>query len=1130
MRDDEARILELAEQVLTSGLTPEEVCAKCPELLGKLKERLKWTRGVDAMIERLFPSTPRTTSSTRGRSYGAGSGAGVRPTPSASNRLPTIPGYEVIDVVGRGGIGIIYRVRHLKLNRIVALKMLLSGEYASSEDLSRFTQEARAIAAFQHPNIVQVYDVGEVDGRAYFTMEFVSGGSLAQKVAGHPQRAAYSASITETLARAIHIAHLVGIVHRDLKPANILLTSDGTPKITDFGLARRTEVESDLTLSIARIGTPSYMAPEQVTGTSKSVGPPADIYGLGAILYQLCTGVPPFRAETSSETQRQVVSQEPVTPSRLNAKVPRDLETICLKCLAKDPARRYATALALADDLGRFQRGEPISARRPGPLERLGKWVSRRPTAATVLGASLLFTIALIAGALWLAVQHGQRRQAVEGDLKEVAALQQQARWTEARAALERGEARLYGGEPGDLRRRCEQARRDLDLVIELDRIRLSRVTGGNLPYYKLKVDQDYAKAFAGAGLAKPSEPPDRVAARVRASAVSVALMAALDDWAVCAEDQERRDWLLAVARKADPDPNGWRDRIRDPASWTDPAALGELTRNVPLNGQPVSLLLALAQRLGESGGDSPAFLKRVQIAYPADFFVNLVLGDALLGPAPVEAGGYYRAALASRPGAAVVYAALGDVLRAQKLHDEAIVYYRKAIEIDPRFARAHTNLGNILNDAGQVEQAIACYNAALGADPNYAWAHFDLANTFRQAGRIEEAVEHYRQYNALDPNNAYIAHLVKADQVRKGRGEELRKEWKTALDADPPEHEAWFGYAELCLFLGHEDEYRQARRDLLRQFGATSDPYIAERTARASLLSPGSENELRTAVALARRAVDAKETTDLWIYPYFLFAQGLAEYRQGHFDSAKSIMKSRAAEVMGPCPRLVIAMAEYRLGHAQEARTILANEIVHFDWSMGKVLGRDDWIWHVLRREAESTILPELPAFLEGRHVPDDNSERLALLGICRFKNLNRTSAQLYADAFAADPELVHNPDVPHRDNAAFVAALAGCGLGEDGAGVSEAERARWRQQARQWLSDELAAQQASQGASAELGVRMQRLIARWRADAGLAGVRDPGAFDRLPPAEREECRAFWNDMESCIIRFSSPGQTDGR
>jgi serine/threonine-protein kinase len=1106
---DEPRVRQLLDEIFDSELTPEEVCGDCPELLPEVRRRWQRMRLVDAELDALFP-TPGATPDT------------ITPAPwHPGADLPRISGYDVEALLGRGGVGVVFKARHRRLNRPVALKMLLVGACATAAERERFSREAEAVAGLRHPHIVQVHDVGEHEGRPYFTMEFVEGGSLAQKLAGAPQPARQAAALLATLADAVHAAHQGGIVHRDLKPANVLLTTDGTPKVTDFGLARRLEDGAGLTQSGVPVGTPSYMAPEQAEGKSRAAGPAADVYALGAILYEVLTGRPPFRGETAAETVLQVMYQEPVPPSRLNARVPRDLETICLKCLHKDPRRRYPTAAALADDLRRFERGEPIAARRAGLLERAGKWVRRRPARAATIAASVLLAAALAGGGLRLAVARAHQREAVGADLREVAELQRQARWPEARAVLERAEARLDRGGPDDLREQIDRARRDLALVIELSRIRLSRLTSGKLPLYKSKADRDYAKAFDDAGLAKGQEPPDVVAARVQASPVRLALTAALDDWAVCAAEQDRRDWLLAVAHKADHDPNGWRDRIRDPAAWEDRAALDELARTVPVSEQPVPLLLALGERLGAAGGDAPAFLKRVQSEHPADFWANLILGDALLKAAPAEAAGYYRAALASRPKAAVAYTALGDALFAQQLRDEATAYYRRAVEIDPRYARGHTNLGNILKDAGRTDEAIACYRKALEVDPDYAWAHYDLATTLREAGRRDEALEHYRQFHALDPTNTHVANILRADRVYRGRGEEVRREWKEALEADPPGHDAWFGYAELCLFLGDEAEYRRARRDLLRRFGTSTNPYVAERTARALLLLPPAEDELRAAVALAERAVAAKTTADQWVYPYFLFAQGLAEYRQGHFDSAIAIMRGEAATVMGPAPRLVIAMAEYRNGQTAEARATLAATISSFDWSAAQVGSRDDWIWHVIRREAESLILPNLPAFLEGNYEPQDNDERLALLGVCQFKGEFHTAARLYADAFATDPALAEDLTWEYRYRAARWAALAGCGLDKDGAKLGETERAHWRAQARVWLRADLAAwARKLDGDPAANRVHVKNTLTRWGADPDLAGLRESSALEKLPAGERDEWLALWREVAAVLDR----------
>jgi hypothetical protein len=318
-----------------------------------------------------------------------------------SPALPCLPGYSVEGVLGRGGMGVVYRARHLALNRPVALKMIRAGASSSASALARFRSEAQAAARLQHPNIVQIYEVGEHDGLPYCALELVEGGSLAAKVGKERPAPREAARLVEVLAGAMHFAHCRNVVHRDLKPANVLLAADGTPKVTDFGLARQLDTDSGQTRPGVVMGTPSYMAPEQASGQSSTAGPPADVYALGAILYTLLTGQPPFRGTTSLETLDQVRHQGPVPPSRLVSGVPRDLETICLKCLAKEPDRRYASAQELAEDLRHFQNGEPVRARPVGPGERLWRWARRNPAVAALVAVIHVLALAGIVGIVW---------------------------------------------------------------------------------------------------------------------------------------------------------------------------------------------------------------------------------------------------------------------------------------------------------------------------------------------------------------------------------------------------------------------------------------------------------------------------------------------------------------------------------------------------------------------------------------------------------------------------------------------------------------------------------------------------------------------------------------------------------
>jgi eukaryotic-like serine/threonine-protein kinase len=368
-------------------LEVERLCADCPDLLAGLRRLIELHRELKGLADCDEPVT-----------LAAGGAA-----PESAPDLPSIPGYELLRELGRGGMGVVFEARHLGLNRLVALKVVLASRLAGTEALARFRSEAQTVACLQHANVVQVFDAGEHDGRPYFVMELVRGGSLKDRLTGAPLPPVRVAELVLILARAVQAAHARGIVHRDLTPANVLLDRDDigsgassdaaaawdVPKISDFGLAKRVGAEQTGTNAI--MGTPSYMPPEQA-GSAKAVGPTADVYALGAILYECLTGRPPFRGETALDTIQQVLSLEPVPPRRLQPGVPRDLSVICLKCLEKVPARRYPGAASLAEDLQRFLDGKAIHARPPAAPERVYKWAWRHPalTVTLVAGAALL--------------------------------------------------------------------------------------------------------------------------------------------------------------------------------------------------------------------------------------------------------------------------------------------------------------------------------------------------------------------------------------------------------------------------------------------------------------------------------------------------------------------------------------------------------------------------------------------------------------------------------------------------------------------------------------------------------------------------------------------------------------------
>jgi tetratricopeptide (TPR) repeat protein len=563
----------------------------------------------------------------------------------------------------------------------------------------------------------------------------------------------------------VHAAHAVGIVHRDLKPGNILLTADRTPKISDFGLARHFGQDQDLTLSGARVGTPSYMSPEQAAGRAGAVEPASDIYSLGAILYELLTGRPPFRGETSAATVLQVLHQEPVAPSRLNGRVPRDLETICLKCLQKDPRRRYATASALADDLRRFRAGEPILARPVGRPERAIKWVRRRPGAAAATAAGVLLAAALTALTVSWAVRRATAARMVDAYLEQVAERERASDWAAARAAVWRAKAWSEDRGPPPVRQRVRDAERELDFVDTLSRIRSDRAFAIHPQFNPPDVDRQYQDAFRNAGIGTIDEPAATVAARIKASPARAAIVAALDDWAFCFGSAPRRLWLLEVARDADPDP--WRDRVRDPRNWQNPDVLNQLASSARLRKESVSLLLVLGGLLDFNRVDAIPFHRWIQAAHPDDFWANFVLAEFLDEHHDDDAVNFYRAALALRPNSAAANVNLAMSLQERGRNDEAADYWIRALDLAPNAPMVHYNVAIALLNDGQTDAAIRELRQTLKLDPQFPPAHAALGHALLVQGRVVEAKSELRRALELLPPT----HLLRA-QVNKDLSE----------------------------------------------------------------------------------------------------------------------------------------------------------------------------------------------------------------------------------------------------------------------------------------------------------------------------------------------------------------------
>lgn len=1169
---DLERLLEEELQELERSSTEEhvEACPQCQVTLERLVTkhpsaaqtgmaavfgdpvRAAWDPGEVTFLRRLASTTGIGFSS-----HGNGLGRDA----DALRGLPEVEGYEVLEEIGRGAVGIVYRARHLGLNRLVALKMILAGPFSSPKARQRFRTESQAIARLRHPHIVQVYDIGEQSGCLYLSLELVEGGNLADSIAAGPRPAIESARIVADLADAVAYAHSHGVIHRDLKPANVLFRSEGHDrasaglgesaplqacelKITDFGLAKVSSeegpTEAGVTLSGEFLGTPSYTAPEQARGDARQVGPQADVYSLGAILYELLTGRPPFQGASVVETLVQVAHHVAVPPARLVPGVPRDLDTICSKCLEKVPARRFASAAELAADLRRFLAREPILARRIGLVERSLRWVRRRPARAAVFGGSALAGSTLIGALLWVGLQSAALDREVSTHLSDFEQRAATSDWGGARTALERAKARLGASGNSALGARVGQAARDLDLVAHLDDIRSSRaaVTEGHFDVYEnhARAARAYAQCFLDAGLGEVHGDASVVATHVRESKVRRALVAALDDWALCSAGSNARDqlgWILDVARRADPDPTGWLERVRDQKHWKDRAVLEELARTSKEAQPGVELLVALGERLEQAGGDAVAFLKQVQRDHPDDFWANLSLGDALTWKQATEAVRYYQAALAIRPESVVAYNNLGRALAMGGKPEEALEPLRRALQIDPLFAYAHSNLGNSLSLLDRKEEALEASREAVRLEPDAASTHSNLGHALTAFGRWDEAIEeftlaveiapkHANSHNSLcralmltgrldeavahgelsvelEPQNAMFHNNLGLALHARGQFDEAIERYRKAIELAPGRMEARTNLSNVLREQGRFEEAIEVGKETLRL-----DPDNGTGHANLGMVL-AQEGRFVEANAHLERALEiapdnAKFHNNLAIA---LQSAGRVDDAIGHYRRALEIAPAmiRAHAALGSALALV--------GRWEEAKA----ESQRFLESLPPGDPNRKFSEEISERcERMLTMEPRIPSICNGTEEPGDAEEALQFAMLCMCKGLHADAARLFAAAFSASPALAEDVGRTDRYSAACCAALAATAGGADALALDADSRAAWRQRARDWLLADLAAREPGLDRARPVErTQLRRFLALWLVVPDLAGLRDDSALAELPDAEREQCRALW-------------------
>jgi serine/threonine protein kinase/Tfp pilus assembly protein PilF len=1120
LADDFLRRQELGERP-----DPEEYAAGHPDAADEIRRALEPFR--------MFAAAPES---------------GPAPEPQADRNGPDVSGvlgdYRIVREVGRGGMGVVYEAEQLSLGRRVALKVLPFAALSDSRLLARFKNEARAAAALDHPHIVKVHAVGQERGTHFLAMQFIDGRPLSDLIRERQTGAAPTgprpaspdaptetqaaadsvpasapvprASATPTrgdaayfrqvatwgvqAAEALEHAHSMGVVHRDVKPGNLLLDGSGNVWVADFGLAKLAAAETGVTATGDVLGTLRYMAPEQALSKHDLVDHRADVYALGATLYELLMGVPAVDGTDKADTLRKITAEDPVAPRKLDRGIPADLETVVLKCLAKDPAERYATAAELADDLRRFLTHEPVRAKRPTLGKRVGKWARRHPAWAAVTVA------ALVAGTGAMLVW-GREQSRAEAAAREVAAeadgLRRRGRPQEARAVIHRAADLLPRFADPRLREQIARSMADLDLLVQLDAVRDQNgdwsLTDLGKPFRRPDLLRAYGVSFDEA-----DEP--QVTAALRGSTIRDELAALLDEFATDGYPHggqlvER----LAVA--TDDDDRQLLTRARWAARAHNREALRQLAMEAmaDLPSPPILERLAAYLQQDSAWEEAVRLLRIAQARHPDDGVVNARLTHTLYqskSHPPSEIVPFCRAAVALRPQSPTMWMNLGVVLAEGGSNEDAELAFRRLIELDPGFNEAQFRLGLALAAQAKWEQAERAFQAAADRekDRDLRWlAHFHVAETRRRQGKEgDEAAAYRRALEATDDGVDRLT-LFSLWLSSQKRATEAEEEARRAITLRPD-------WTECSYALAHA----LANQGRLEEAGVAADRAVALGLQEAACGSTrrfmvhGMRWDARYFVNMRLRAFQG----DL-LFEQVRLAEAEESFRKllGS-ESFRRILGGgdpQSAAVVCQFGRVLRARGKFRqsLDMFRRGHELLSRMPPH------QQLPTTEWV-----REAEhlAELEARLPALLSGEARPGSAEDQADVAHVCLLKGYPTAAARFYEAAFEIRPGLAYMPN-SHRYNAACAAVRAAAGQGDDAQTLSGPVRARLRHQAHAWLNAELGAwqdQARSPGGPSKVAPRMRH----WQRDPGLAGIRDPAAVARLPDSERRDWERLWAEV----------------